>query len=291
MTDRTDLPTLAAPDDDPWIWLEDVEGERATAWVDARTADTVARFGGPRRDADAAALAALLDRPDKIPAVTRRGDRLFNFWQDAANPRGLWRRTTLASYRRPEPEWETILDVDALARAEGEDWVYAGASVEPTRRARAVLRLSRGGSDAVVLREFDIPSRAFVPDGFEAAEAKGGDELARPRHAAAVQHAAGRAGRRPRPAPAMPAPSGCWRRGQAVADAPVVFAVDEALDGAAWRRASTASAVARAARLVSWRRIAFFDSVGLDRRRSRAEAAASTCRPTPTGTSTATCCW
>ena len=174
MTDRTDLPTLAEPDADPHLWLEEVEGPRATAWVDARTAETIHRFGGPRRDADARILASLLDRPDKIPAVTRRGAFLYNLWQDAANPRGLWRRTTLASYRQREPEWSPLLDLDALARAEGEDWIWSGASIEPHGRHRAILRLSRGGSDAVVLREFDLDTRAFVPGGFALPEAKGG---------------------------------------------------------------------------------------------------------------------
>ncbi len=226
MTDRTDLPTLAEPDDDPWLWLEEVEGDRATAWVDERTADTVRRFGGPRRDAEAAVLAALMDRPDKIPRVTRRKQYLYNFWQDAAKPRGLWRRTTLASYRRPEPEWDVILDLDALADSEGEDWVYAGATVEPSPRERAILRLSRGGSDAVALREFDIPSRSFVAGGFAAPEAKGGvswldrDTLVL---ATTLPSASGAE---------MTTRSGyartvrLWRRGQAIADAPVVFEVD-----------------------------------------------------------------
>ena len=174
MTARTDLPTLAAPDDDPHLWLEEVEGGRATAWVDERTAATLRRFGGPRYDADRAALAALLDRPDRIPAVTRRGAFLYNVWQDAANPRGLWRRTGLASYRRSEPAWSLLLDLDALARAEGEDWIWSGAAIEPGERRRAVLRLSRGGSDAVVLREFDLDVGGFVPGGFALPEAKGG---------------------------------------------------------------------------------------------------------------------
>ena len=167
-------PTPAAPDDDPFLWLEDIDGPRAVAWADAQSAATLARFGGPATDADAATLAAILDRPDNIPAIIRRGGVLFNFWRDAAQPRGLWRRTTLEAYRSDAPSWEVLLDLDALAAAEGEDWVWAGASVLPGTHDRALLRLSRGGGDAVVLREFSLPDKAFVADGWVLPEAKGG---------------------------------------------------------------------------------------------------------------------
>jgi prolyl oligopeptidase len=167
-------PTLAAPDDDPWLWLEEVEGERALAWVEAQNAATLARLADNRFVADRDAVKAALDRPDKLPFVTRRGAFLYNFWQDVAQPRGLWRRTTLASYRSPAPDWEVLLDLDALARAEGEDWVWQGATTLPGTHDRAILRLSRGGGDAVVLREFDPTTRQFVVDGFVLPESKGG---------------------------------------------------------------------------------------------------------------------
>ncbi len=167
-------PILAAPDDDPWLWLEEVEGERALAWVAAQNAATLARLADSRFEADRDAVRTALDRPDKLPAVTRRGAWLYNFWQDAAQPRGLWRRTTLESYRGAAPDWEPLLDLDALAREEGEDWVWHGATTLPGTHDRAMLRLSRGGGDAVVLREFDLAARRFVPDGFAAPEAKGG---------------------------------------------------------------------------------------------------------------------
>ena len=121
------LPELENPDADPWLWLEEVDGERALAWVDAQTAATVARLAGPDFERDRAALLALMDRPDNLPVVTRRGGLLYNFWRDAEHPRGLWRRTAFESYRRVEPEWDVLLDVDALAVAEGEDWVWQGA--------------------------------------------------------------------------------------------------------------------------------------------------------------------
>jgi prolyl oligopeptidase len=112
--------------------------------------------------ADRDALLAIFDRPDNIPYVTRRGSYLYNYWIDANNPRGLWRRTTLASFRSDKPEWETILDLDALAAKEKEDWIWRGPVTLPKTYDRAMMSLSRGGGDAVVLREFDIPSKTFV---------------------------------------------------------------------------------------------------------------------------------
>jgi prolyl oligopeptidase len=175
MVNSTDpRPTLSAPDDDPWLWLEEVEGERALAWVAKQNAVTLGRLADVRFEADRNAVKAALDRPDKLPFVTRRGGLLYNFWQDAAQPRGLWRRTTLASYRSPAPEWEALLDLDAMAQAEGEDWVWKGATTLPGTHDFAVLALSRGGGDAVVLREFSLTTRQFVVDGFVLSEAKGG---------------------------------------------------------------------------------------------------------------------
>jgi prolyl oligopeptidase len=167
-------PTLAAPDDDPYLWLEEIHGERALAWVEAQNRATLARFGDARFAADRDTLAAIFDRPDNIPLVAIRRARLFNFWKDAVHPRGLWRATTLASYRTEAPEWDTLLDLDALAAKEGEDWTWSGASTIPSSHDRAILMLSRGGADAVVLREFDLPSRGFVPGGFTLPEAKSG---------------------------------------------------------------------------------------------------------------------
>jgi prolyl oligopeptidase len=108
-------PTLEAPDDDPYLWLEEVDGERALAWVEAQNAATVARFGDVRFAADRDTLAAIYDRPDNIPIIGRRGASVFNFWKDEAHPRGLWRATTLDSYRTERPEWDILLDLDALA--------------------------------------------------------------------------------------------------------------------------------------------------------------------------------
>ena len=118
-------PTLAAPDDDPYLWLEEIEGEQATAWADARTADTVARLADARYERDRDTLRALLDRPDNLPVPGPRGGLLYNFWRDRAQPRGFWRRTTLFSYRTPAPEWEVLLDLDkAVAPGRSESAAY-----------------------------------------------------------------------------------------------------------------------------------------------------------------------
>jgi len=165
-------PTLDAPDDDPYLWLEEVEGEAALAWVAEQNARTRARFADDRVTADREALKAALDRPGRLPHVTRRGAFLYNYWTDAANPRGLWRRTRMESFRLETPEWDVLLDLDALATAEGADWIWKGATTLFGSHDRAILRLSRGGGDAVVLREFDLPTRAFPADGFHLPEAK-----------------------------------------------------------------------------------------------------------------------
>ena len=167
------LPTLADPDNDPWLWLEEVEGERATDWAEAQTATTLARFGNARFEADRDILRTLLDRPENLPIPTRRGGLLYNFWRDAAHPRGIWRRTTLASFRSDAPNWDVLLDVDALASSEGEDWIWQGATTLFPDHTLALVQLSRGGSDAAVLREFDVERRAFIAGGFTLPEAKG----------------------------------------------------------------------------------------------------------------------
>ena len=166
-------PTIAAPDDDPYLWLEEIEGERALAFVEHQNKATLETFGNARFAADRDTLAAILDRPDNIPLATRRGRFLYNLWKDASNPRGLWRRTTLDEFRSPDPTWETILDVDKLAADESEDWILSWVQTPPGNQTRAILSLSRGGSDAVRLREFDIDTKSFVRDGFILPEAKG----------------------------------------------------------------------------------------------------------------------
>lgn len=224
MPEADPRPTLAAPDDDLYLWLEEVEGARALAWVEAQNRASLSRFGDARFAADRDLLAAILDRPDNIPGVARRGARLFNFWKDADHPRGLWRTTTLESYGTEQPDWEVLLDLDALARAEGEDWIWAGAATLPVSHDRAILSLSRGGGDAVVLREFDLAARGFVAHGFHLPEAKG-DAVWLDRDSLLLASALGEG---------MATEAGyartvrLWRRGTEPLDAPVIFSVSAA---------------------------------------------------------------
>ncbi len=152
---------------DPYRWLEDANGDRAMAWVRTENAKTTAvlekdpRFAGLYRSALSMAQAS-----DRIPGVTFIGGLLYNFWQDSAHVRGLWRRTTLVSYRTESPVWTTVLDLDSLATAEKANWVWHGASCLPPAQRRCLLRLSDGGEDADTQREFDVIRRAFVRNGF-----------------------------------------------------------------------------------------------------------------------------
>ena len=158
---------------DPFLWLEDVMGERALAWVRQRNAESEDLLQAqPDFEALRSGIREVLDSREQIPYVVRRGEWLYNLWRDAANPRGLWRRTTLAEYRKPQPAWETMIDVDALGRAEGENWVWAGATCLGPDFRCCLVSLSRGGADAHVVREFDTVDKRFVEDGFMLPEAK-----------------------------------------------------------------------------------------------------------------------
>ncbi|WP_338711783.1 prolyl oligopeptidase family serine peptidase [Streptomyces virginiae] len=159
--------------DDPYLWLEDVSGETALAWVRERNAETVeALTGDPGFKVLEQEMREVLDDDGRIPYVVRRGRHLYNFWQDADHVRGLWRRTTLEEYRTDRPAWEVLLDLDALADAEGEKWAWAGSRVLAPEHRHALILLSRDGADACVVREFDLETLEFVTDGFTVAEAK-----------------------------------------------------------------------------------------------------------------------
>jgi prolyl oligopeptidase len=169
----------AAQGDDPFLWLEDVQGEKPLAWVRERNAQSRAQLEAwPQFKPLRERLLTILDAKDRIPNVARRGDWLYNLWQDDQHKRGLWRRTTLAEYRKPNPKWETVLDVDALSAAEKESWVWHGSNCLGPDYRRCLITLSRGGSDAAVVREFDTHTKQFVKGGFELPEAKSNVEWA-----------------------------------------------------------------------------------------------------------------
>ena len=158
--------------EDPYLWLEDVEAEKSLDWVRARNAENpLAKdpgFETVRSD-----LLAILDSNARIPYVNKIGEYYYNFWRDKTNPQGIWRRTTLAEFRKDAPKWEVLLDIDALGKMEGTNWVWGGAECLRPAYDRCLISLSRGGADATVTREFDISERAFVKGGFERPEAKG----------------------------------------------------------------------------------------------------------------------
>jgi prolyl oligopeptidase len=160
---------------DPYLWLEDVTGDDALDWVRKHNTPTLDELTGERFEQMRTEALEVLDTDARIPYVTRRGEFLYDFWRDATNPRGLWRRTTLESYRTDDIEWDVLLDVDALATEDGENWVWSGPTVLVPEYTLALISLSRGGADATVIREFDMRTRSFVsPEdgGFELPEAK-----------------------------------------------------------------------------------------------------------------------
>lgn len=163
------------PENDPRIWLEEVEGERALEWVEGQNERTFARLReDPRYNELYEQALAIYQSEDRIPYGAYYGGYVWNFWQDADNTHGLWRRTTLESYLSDAPEWDVILDLDALSETEGRNWVWRGANCLAPDYDRCMLTLSDGGSDAAVRREFDMSERAFVEGGFETPDAKGG---------------------------------------------------------------------------------------------------------------------
>jgi prolyl oligopeptidase len=178
MTDRQDGTAAAAETssaaDDPYLWLEEIDTAEVRAWVDARNRETIAALGDAQFETDRKAVLDILDAADRIPWIHQRGTFVYNFWQDAEHRKGLWRRTTLASYRGDDPDWDVVLDVDLLAKTEGQDWVWRGCTTLPPEHRHGLVQLSRGGADATVTREFDLVEKHFVEGGFYLPEAKGG---------------------------------------------------------------------------------------------------------------------
>jgi len=164
---------LAQGDTDPFTWLEDVEGAKAMAWVKEQNARSEAELkAAPEYAPTYAKALEIMDSKERIAFPDLMGSLVYNFWQDPEHERGIWRRAQLASYRTGDPSWETVLDIDALNRAEGKQWVFHGAECLPPAYARCLVSLSRGGGDAVEIREFDTTTKAFVPGGFLVPEAK-----------------------------------------------------------------------------------------------------------------------
>jgi prolyl oligopeptidase len=158
---------------DNYTWLEEVQSDRALTWVKTKNAKSTSLLKARPEFAPARAkVLEILNSKDKIPYVSRLGNFVYNLWTDEKNQRGLWRRTTLADYQQPQPNWETVLDLDALGKQENKSWVWGGANALGPDYRRCLISLSPGGSDAVVVREFDLVTKQFVADGFVLPEAK-----------------------------------------------------------------------------------------------------------------------
>ena len=251
------VPGIPGPEQDPFIWLEEARSPQALDWVARENERTLAAFEADPRFAQLKAEAlAIFDSEDRIPFVSFRPDGLYNFWQDKANPKGVLRRTTLESYRADKPEWEVVLDVDALAAAEGKEWVYQGSTCLPPALTKCMIALSDGGEDATIMREFDTSTKQFVEGGFVLdAKSQGGvqwideDTLL-----------VGRSfGEDTLTESEYPFTSRVWKRGTAIADAPEIFR-GEATDvwaGASLLRDNTGTIHARTA----FRGVSFHESL------------------------------
>jgi prolyl oligopeptidase len=215
----------AAEPADPYLWLEAVDSPQALDWVKARDAETMASLGASPRFATLKAEAlAVLTAQDRIPNPTLRGGFIYNFWQDETHVKGLWRRATPASYKTDTPQWDVLLDLDALGKAEHVSWVFKGADCLSPDYTRCMISLSDGGQDAVVMREFDVSKRAFVEGGFRLDQAKqetswlDKDTLLLARAGAGDEETTSGYARKVR----------LWHRGTAPADAKVVFEAEKA---------------------------------------------------------------
>ncbi|WP_339347922.1 prolyl oligopeptidase family serine peptidase [uncultured Sphingomonas sp.] len=165
----------AAPQDDPYLWLEDKDGAKPLAWVEAENKRTLARLqSDPRYQTFYQEAYAIAAAKDRIPMPAQVMGRIVNFWRDADHPQGVWRWTTPADYANPAPKWQTLIDLDALGKAEGHKWVWKGATcLQPDERL-CLVALSEGGEDAVTYREFDLAAGRFVDGGFTLPTSKQG---------------------------------------------------------------------------------------------------------------------
>ncbi len=164
--------TSSSDPNDTYAWLEDVHGEKQLAWVKEQNAKSLGPLkADPRYQKNYDSILEVLDATDRIPMGSLRHGFVYNFWQDAKNPKGIWRRTPIADYQNPAPNWELLLDVDALAKTEKENWVFKGSECSPGE-TRCLIRLSRGGGDAVAIREYDLKAKNLANDGFVLPEAK-----------------------------------------------------------------------------------------------------------------------
>ena len=163
----------SSSDDDPYLWLEGVTDEKALQWVREQNAVSTRELEAqPDFARIRDRMLSILNSKERIPTISKHGRFLYNFWSDEKNVRGLWRRTTLDEYKKAQPQWETVLDLDQLGGSEKENWVWKFANIIEVTHDRALVSLSRGGADATVVREFDLKKKSFITNGFYLPEAK-----------------------------------------------------------------------------------------------------------------------
>ena len=159
--------SVISSDLDPYLWLEEVEGEKSLAWVEEQNEETFTRYTQSNTfKKKYERIKKELNDDERIPSAYYQNGEMYNFWRDEKNVRGVWRKTSFKSYLKDEPIWENILDIDQLAKDEGINWLYKGADCLAPEYKRCLIRLSDGGTDAVTIREFDLKEKKFVKDGF-----------------------------------------------------------------------------------------------------------------------------
>ena len=165
--------SASVAEDDPYLWLEDIEGEEALDWVRSQNERSLSVLeADPRFSALKEEALSVLTSDARLPLGQIRNGAVYNFWQDETHVRGLWRRASVESYRKGEPEWETLIDFDALAEEEGENWVRGSVACLSPDFRHCMVEMSDGGKDAAYWREFDTETKTFVEDGFYLPEAK-----------------------------------------------------------------------------------------------------------------------
>ena len=279
-------PTLQAPDDDPYLWLEEIDGAaRARLGRRANRGDLAAlRLRALRAGSRRAGRAVGPAGQDPDGHAARRARSTIS-GRTRANPRGLWRAHHMASYRDADAGMGGPARCRRARRDEGEDWIWAGATTLPRTHDRAILRLSRGGGDAAVLREFDIAAKSFVADGFRLARGQGRRRLARRDHLLLVVQRLGEG---------MATRSGyartvrLWRRGTPFEDAEIVF--ETRPEGDVGRAAASTARRVRRDWIVE-RAPQLLRGGPLVRTPTRARSRASRRPPTRGRTSTAIGCW
>jgi prolyl oligopeptidase len=214
---------LAVTDDDPNYWLTDIHGEKAQAWVKDQNAKSEAVLkADPAYGEDRAAILKSLDTKDRIPLGHLDHGKLYNFWQDAEHVRGLWRRAAMSEYRKADPNWEVLLDVDKLDTDQHKDWVFQGAECTPSDK-RCLVHLSPGGGDASEVREFDPKTHQLLADGFTLPAAKSSaNYVDEDTILFSTDFGPGTLTKS-----SYPRILKLWRRGQALADAKQIFEVSE----------------------------------------------------------------